>query len=285
MDYSNRILKKFQYSSDKEIEYYDSKDIAIFRPKITMNKRFLLKDSYSLVLTRSYVSRLKVDKKMYVPRENKLFIVNPGQTVEGIEAKSVEQYYAVYLRRHLLEKLSRQFLKRPILNFENKNYEIEPGIINLMNKFIYEAASMSPGYEFMLECLSSQLVVSLLRNIILKEPVPVEYKKARRKEVKRAIEYIRTYYNRDFSLDELAAAVNLSPYHFIRVFKAETEKTPFEYLLEVKIEKAKELLESNNKKITEIGLACGFSNPSHFSRVFKKNVGISPTDYRAICCN
>ena len=72
---------------------------------------------------------------------------------------------------------------------------------------------------------------------------------------------------------------NLSPYHFIRVFKAETGKTPYEFLLEIKVEKAIELIKARKYTITEIAMMCGFTSSSHFSNVFRKIKGISPTDF------
>jgi len=76
---------------------------------------------------------------------------------------------------------------------------------------------------------------------------------------------------------------NFSPYHFIRVFKSETGTTPYDYLLNSKIEKAKKILEEEEKPITEVCFLCGFFNPSHFSTTFKKKVGISPYKYRRQC--
>lgn len=95
-----------------------------------------------------------------------------------------------------------------------------------------------------------------------------------------SIKFIKANYQNEYCLEEVARAANLSPYHFIRVFKSQTGKTPYEFLQELKIQKAKEMLLDDTKKITEICSILGFSSPSHFAAVFSKAVGQSPTAYR-----
>ncbi len=74
----------------------------------------------------------------------------------------------------------------------------------------------------------------------------------------------------------------MSPYHFIRIFKNETGKTPYEYLVDIKIEKACSLLRRSNLSVTEICFLCGFNSSSHFSTVFKQKIGVSPSMYRQL---
>lgn len=95
-----------------------------------------------------------------------------------------------------------------------------------------------------------------------------------------AIKYFREHFDQEYSLREVAHIANLSPYYFIKVFREQTGKTPYEYLLEIKIENAKEMLRIQELSITDIGLACGFTSPSNFSSVFKKITGASPSNYR-----
>lgn len=87
-------------------------------------------------------------------------------------------------------------------------------------------------------------------------------------------------YTGNYSLQEVSRVANLSPYHFIRVFRAETGKTPYDFLLDVKIEKSKEMLKSVSKTVTDACFGCGFNNISHFTVAFKKRVGVTPSDYR-----
>lgn len=87
-------------------------------------------------------------------------------------------------------------------------------------------------------------------------------------------------YTKEYSLEEVAQLANLSPYYFIKVFKTQTGKTPYDFLVDIKINKACTLLKTSSNTITEICEYCGFSNSSHFTNVFKRKMGVSPSEYR-----
>lgn len=78
----------------------------------------------------------------------------------------------------------------------------------------------------------------------------------------------------------IAAAVNLSEPHLARVFKAATGKTPLTRLTEIRIARAQALLRESDLSVTAIAGEVGFSAFSHFSQVFRRVVGVSPSDYR-----
>lgn len=93
-------------------------------------------------------------------------------------------------------------------------------------------------------------------------------------------EYIRNNYNKDISLDEVSRVANISPYYFSKIFKEGTGRNFIEYLTNIRIEKAKELLNTTEYSMKEICTMCGYSDPNYFSRSFKKNVGVTPTEYK-----
>lgn len=98
--------------------------------------------------------------------------------------------------------------------------------------------------------------------------------------VGRAREYIKAHYQKDISLDDVSREVNISPYYFSKLFKEETGENFIEYVTAVRMEKAKELLENTNKSMKEICLEIGYADPNYFSRSFKKNLGVTPTEYK-----
>jgi len=100
------------------------------------------------------------------------------------------------------------------------------------------------------------------------------------KSINQAIKYLKENYRSEYCLEDVAKSANLSPYHFSRVFKSQTGKTPYEFLMDLKLQKAKEMLLDSTKTITEICTELGFSSPSHFAAVFNKNVGETPKAYR-----
>lgn len=101
-----------------------------------------------------------------------------------------------------------------------------------------------------------------------------------KKNINESIKYLEENYQKEYCLEDVAQAANLSPYHFIRVFKSQTGKTPYELLMNIKMKKAKEMLMDSSKTITEISSLLVFSSSSHFARVFSRIVGLSPTAYR-----
>lgn len=99
-------------------------------------------------------------------------------------------------------------------------------------------------------------------------------------KLKEILSHIRSNYSQPFSLEKLSQDVNLSPQYLSNFFKAMTDKSPTEYLIEYRIEKASHRLRSTETSITEIAYACGFSDLSYFIKIFKRLKGTSPGKYR-----
>lgn len=85
---------------------------------------------------------------------------------------------------------------------------------------------------------------------------------------------------KSLTLDEMAQAVNLSPSHLYHLFKSETSESPRRYLKMLRMRRAKELLETTFMSIKEIVAVTGANDGSHFVRDFKKQYGMTPTQYR-----
>jgi len=101
------------------------------------------------------------------------------------------------------------------------------------------------------------------------------------KLIRLAKEYIDTHYmEANLSLNEVANLVNLSASHFSVVFAQETDQTFKDYLTEVRIQKAKELLRTTSLKSADIAYQVGYNDPHYFSFTFKKNTGFSPVEFR-----
>ena len=100
--------------------------------------------------------------------------------------------------------------------------------------------------------------------------------------IRQAKEYIERHYkNPDLTLNEVAASANLSASHFSSVFSQETRQTFKEYLTEIRINEAKELLRMTALRSADIAYQVGYNDPHYFSSVFKKNTGLSPIEFRS----
>ncbi|WP_330350554.1 AraC family transcriptional regulator [Streptomyces sp. NBC_00582] len=103
-----------------------------------------------------------------------------------------------------------------------------------------------------------------------------------RRELDTVIAYMRAHLADRVGLDDLARQVALSRFHFLRLFSATTGRTPHQFLTALRIETACRLLERGDEPVGRIGRWCGFSTASHFSTVFRRQVGHTPTEYRRL---
>lgn len=96
----------------------------------------------------------------------------------------------------------------------------------------------------------------------------------------RALDYLHAHYDRNVTLDELAKLAGLSPFHFVRVFKAQTGLPPHHYLIQIRLMHAKKLLKQS-VDIAAVAAMTGFSDQSHLTRWFKKVMGVPPGQFLA----
>lgn len=99
-------------------------------------------------------------------------------------------------------------------------------------------------------------------------------------QIKKVVEHMETMPESKLTLTSLAALIGLSPFHFARAFKASTGMPPHRFQIELRIERAKKMLESTDISIADVSAALGYDDPGYFARLFYKEVGFTPTQYR-----
>lgn len=108
-------------------------------------------------------------------------------------------------------------------------------------------------------------------------------KQFHRSQISRAQTFIRKSFHRKIKLGQIAKEAGASPFHFARIFQAYAQETPFEFLNRVRLTEALESLQvQSDKSITDIALAVGFETPSSFNKSFKKNLNLTPSNFRKI---
>lgn len=96
-------------------------------------------------------------------------------------------------------------------------------------------------------------------------------------------EYLETHYADDISLEDVAEQVNISPQYFSKLIKKSTGFNFIDWLSMLRVKKAKELLTNSNLTVKEVCFLVGYKDPNYFSRIFKKRIGITPSEYVKNC--
>src|SRR5260370_15946498 len=94
-------------------------------------------------------------------------------------------------------------------------------------------------------------------------------------------DYVHAHLAESISIETLAELVELSPFHFSRMFKQTTGMTPLQFVTRERIVRAQQLVRETSRSLIEIALEVGYTSPSHFAQVFRRVVGVAPTEFRS----
>ncbi len=147
----------------------------------------------------------------------------------------------------------------------------------IFKQMIYELQQCQEDYEELLAMLLHQIFISLHRQMTKEHKIRNEYLE---NEMELATQYFNDNYNTAISIEDYASSRGMSISWFIRSFKQYTNVTPMQYIVSLRITNAQILLETTKYNVKEIGYIVGYDNPLYFSRIFKKQKGISPSEYR-----
>lgn len=100
------------------------------------------------------------------------------------------------------------------------------------------------------------------------------------RQLRCVLNYIHAHLNEELSLESMALIAGLSPYHFLRVFKQSIGRTPLQYIIGCRMEKAKQMLAGTKLSVTEIALEVGYESLNHFIGLFRRHTGTTPAVYR-----
>ncbi|MBD2258365.1 helix-turn-helix transcriptional regulator [Pseudanabaena sp. FACHB-2040] len=135
--------------------------------------------------------------------------------------------------------------------------------------------------QLYVESLSQVLAIHLIRHYCQSALVITpENRRLTHSQLQQAIDYIHTHLDRDLSLAELAGTINISPTYFASLFKRAMGISPHQYVIQQRVERAKEMLERTDLAIADIALQVGFSSQSHLTQHFKRFAGMTPKQVR-----
>ncbi len=256
----------------------------------------------SLFLNAYGNSRCKVDGKTVLINDETYFITNRFQTYTlEIENEQPAETFNI----HIGEYFSEQFLASamhssdillnegkqltiPTVAFHNKLYRRDEAFNRLVNGVKQSRQDGTINKLFFEERLADLLMHllqqhrNLLTDIANMPPVKPATKLELYKRLSLATDYIHSTYMEKTGLDEIAAAACLSKFHFLRLFKHVYHVSPYEYIQQLRMEKAESLLVNTSMQVTDIATLLGFDNSNSFSRLFSQRKNVYPTQYRAM---
>lgn len=164
-----------------------------------------------------------------------------------------------------------------VSRFRFRDPEMEP----ICRRIHEELARDDEAERLYVESLVTQLAVLLMRRHSPDAAgAPKDAGGLTRTQMRRVLDYIETNLNADLSLGDLAGVTELSLHHFAHMFKRSMGAAPHKYVLERRVERAKEMLRASRGSLVDISLSLGFCSQSHFTNTFRRMVGATPTEFR-----
>ena len=249
-------------------------------PKTTSDKHILTMGSKR---PSRFEMRHRADGRvsyMYIRQPGSLTLV-PAGLCPLIRAETEFDLVACALDSALVSALDSELERRPEGELRLRVNLQDPAAQQIMTLLIADANEGYATERLYTEYLTQALAVRMLFLGRSAEPqTNNRYTSGLPGHVlRRIIERMRCF-GCDLSLKALANESGYSRVHFVRMFRAATGYSPHSYLLNLRLERARELLKNQSMSLIDIALDCGFSSHSHMSRLFHKSVGVTPSAYR-----
>lgn len=217
-----------------------------------------------------------VEDEKFAVKEDDLIVVNPNVAHTEISVPDTPLEYIV-LGISGLQFLSEE--KDEVYDYSTHNYyDYKHEILFYLRTLVEEVKNEDENYEAITQNLLEILILNILRRT--KKKIQIKATKKVTKECRFIEQYINEHYAEDISLQKLSDLTYLNKYYIVHVFKKYKGLSPINYLIERRIEEAKNLLETTNYSVSKISDIIGFSSQSYFSQTFKKEMDMTPNQYR-----
>lgn len=232
-----------------------------------------------------------IDGKEYEVKEGDLIILNPGTYHKSLIGKKpsclANECYISFSGVQFRDMEKEQM---PLFEPGQLVYSMPAGlrqeIFKLCTAISKEYQVCRTGRYFMMKAYLIQLLCLLIREQAeaKSEASGYIFQSVNKKYVVNQIKkYLDEHYREKISLDQIARNMYLSTFYISKIFKSETGDTPINYLIRLRMERAKEILQEGEvSSIQAVAASVGYEDAYHFSKLFKKYYGVAPSRYRAI---
>jgi AraC family transcriptional regulator len=209
-----------------------------------------------------------------------LILLSPG-TSDRLRWTASSRRIVVSMEEAFMLRASQELERSGRPNFKNRWAFKDPQLRLLLTETAREMESGWSTGTLYNDLLGMSLAVALIRKYsgeavaagLVKGGMP-------KGRLKRVLDYITANNDRDLRLDDLAQVAEMSRFHFARLFRSSMGVTPYQYLMEQRLQQAKTLLRLGSRTVAEVAAETGFVNASHFSRIFRKHLGVTPTKWK-----
>lgn len=275
-----------------DITYNDFNPTIFFasKQKMLVESTYHDHDFTELTYILSGKGKYLVEGKVYDIEAGDVIICNPGVKHQNILVNPKEptvEFFAGFTGFHFKNMPPNSIVLKDGSYVLHTTTESKQEIAKHCYEMIAENESAQIGKYFMLKAHLMQILLLMIRDITEVEERTQKgctfesYNKSY--AVKKIINYLNENYENKISLDQIAHNMYLSPVYISKIFKEETGESPINYLIKIRLEKAKDiLLNSDGGSIKSIANSVGYEDVYHFSKLFKKYYGISPLYYKKI---
>ena len=210
--------------------------------------------------------------------------ITPAETPSFVQWEGEDHFIQIRVAAQFIQQIAREALEinsdclELLPEFRTRDPQIEA--IGLM--LLSELQQENCNSRLYIESLTNVLAVHLIRQYTATQPhQPVYEGGLPQRQLSQVLNYIHDHLDQDIKLADLATLLNMSQFHFSHMFKQAIGTSPYQYLLQQRIERAKQFLKTGDRAISDIALICGFNSHSHLSKQFRQLTGTTPKAYRS----
>jgi len=248
-------------------------------------ENYHMHDYIEIAYVMSGEGKYVIEGENYDIKEGDLLVFNPGvyhQAVYDPKAEVKATEFFIGFLDVTLKAGKKNYIEVPDGGYIiHTTGELKQRIFKICSSMSVESSVKWQGRYFMLKAYLMQLLLLLVREQV-EMPTPrkgYSFESVNKKYVvEQVVSYFEDHYSEKISLDTIAENTYMSPFYISRVFKSETGDTPIHHLIKIRLEKAMELLKTEEGlNIQEVAARVGYDDAYHFSKLFKKHFGVSPS--------